>query len=272
MAAATWADGSAAAKSSTAQRSLRASHVAVRSMRELAASSYGPTGRSKIIQAGAAGAGGALTVTTTSHRLFGALSLDDPLARVLLQLLEARQERGADGGLFTVMLAAGLVLGATERGLPARLCALLLPAALSQCLRAVLDGEHTSLTDCSSPRSPPAAVPIRMSQLPCLLAMVRAVLQPKHVAVPDDSEESVPKLALLLVESFVTSLADDGAAADAADPADAAGAADDDAIKPSAAERRAAAVLPGENGTCLALTPAFAWHYFLALVLATGRH
>ena len=211
----------------------------MRSMQRLAASSYGPAGCSKIVQAGEAG--GALTVTTTSHRLFGALCLDDPVAKVLQQLLTARQERGADGGLLTIMLAAGLVLGAAERGLPARLCAMLLPAALTRCVRAVLDGEGDDV-----PAVLPAAVAIRMSDLPCLLALVRAVLRPKHVAMPDDSDEAAQRLALLLVEAFVTSLTD-AQAADGDQSQALTSPSASDQLLPSPAERRAAAVLPGES-------------------------
>jgi len=212
----------------------------MRAMQRLAASSYGPAGCSKIVQAGEAG--GALTVTTTSHRLFGALCLDDPVAKVLQQLLTARQERGADGGLLTIMLAAGLVLGAAERGLPARLCAMLLPAALTRCVRAVLDGEGDDV-----PAVLPAAVAIRMSDLPCLLAIVRAVLRPKHVAMPDDSDEAAQRLALLLVEAFVTSLTDAQAADGDHQTQALTSPSASDQLLPSPAERRAAAVLPGER-------------------------
>ena len=52
-------------------------------MRSLAASSYGPLGRSKMVQPRAGS--GTLTVTSTSHRLFGELQLEHPVARVLLQ-------------------------------------------------------------------------------------------------------------------------------------------------------------------------------------------
>ena len=174
-------------------------------MQRLAASSYGPAGCSKIVQAGEAG--GALTVTTTSHRLFGALCLDDPVAKVLQQLLTARQERGADGGLLTIML----------------------------------DGEGDDV-----PAVLPAAVAIRMSDLPCLLALVRAVLRPKHVAMPDDSDEAAQRLALLLVEAFVTSLTD-AQAADGDQSQALTSPSASDQLLPSPAERRAAAVLPGES-------------------------
>ena len=83
---------------------------AVASIGSLAATSYGPGGRAKVIRANAHG--GALTVTSSSHRLFSAVKLEHPVALVLVELLAARQARGADGGLFTMLLATGLLRGA----------------------------------------------------------------------------------------------------------------------------------------------------------------
>ena len=224
-------------------------HVVLASLQSLAASSYGPAGRSKIVQAGGPEAvGGAITLTSISHRLFGALCMEDPFAKVLLQLLAARQERGADGGLLTIMVATGLVRGAADRKLPARFCASLLPAVLSRAVDAVLDGGAAATDDRrSGPPLPSAAVRMRMGDLRCLLAVVRTVLQPKHVAVPDTDTDALHRLALLVVEAFVGSLSDESGADGRAEPQ----AVDSDAepgVSPSSAERRAAAVLPG--ATC----------------------
>jgi len=93
----------------------------------------------------------------------------------------------------------------------------------------------------------PAAVAIRMSDLPCLLAIVRAVLRPKHVAMPDDSDEAAQRLALLLVEAFVTSLTDAQAADGDHQTQALTSPSASDQLLPSPAERRAAAVLPGER-------------------------
>ena len=198
-------------------------------MRSLAATSYGPMGRSKIVQPRAGS--GTLTVTSMSHRLFGELQLEHPVARVLLQMLAGRQVRGADGGLFTVMLACSLVLGAKRQRLPARSCVSLLRGLLTESLHAVLEGRDASggTTGLVSgrpagrcgrpwPPTPAAAVPLRMHDLPSLLSAVRSVLRPKHVGMPhmataatrraeDGSGASAcDELALLVVRGFVESI------------------------------------------------------------------
>lgn len=216
-----------------------ATAVALRLMLDLAATSYGPGGRSKIVRAGAAG--GNLTVTTTSHRLLGALTLENPVARVLAQLIASRQERGADGGLLTIMIACGIVLGSSSRRLPPRLCAALLSEALDRGVRIVLDGSAVSSHAPCRPAAPNqgAAASLKMSNLPCLLSIVRAVLKPKHVALPSGCNDDADQLALLLVTCFVQSLADEAPDRSAA-PED-----DLSAVGPSA--KRAATFLPGES-------------------------
>lgn len=213
---------------------------------QLAASSYGPAGRAKLIRPDTAGECSSVTVTSISHRLFGALLVEDAVARVLLQLVAARQTRGADGGLLTLQLAALLVLGARRQRLPARLCAALLPEAFEACVRVVLWGDKGKAhgradagPSSSGWRMPPASLPLRMSDLACLLALVQGVLAPKHVALPGGDTESIRQLALLIVKAFVESLpdADESLTGHADEVAQAHG--------QSAVEVRAAAVLPG---------------------------
>ena len=94
---------------------MREGQAALEWMLSLAASSYGPRGRSKIVRVGGGRAGAAVTVTTTSHRLFAALRLEHPAVKVLGELVAARQARGADCGLFTVLIASSLLIGADRR-------------------------------------------------------------------------------------------------------------------------------------------------------------
>ena len=154
----------------------------------LASTSYGPAGRSKLVRANEAAA---LTVTTTSHVLFSAVKLDEPVAKVILELLAARQQKGADGGLFTVMFAASLLRGVWRSRLPPRIAALLLPEALAWCASYARSG------------SAALAGRFRMSALPCLLALVRGVLAPKHVALPAGDDSALQQLCVLVVSAFV---------------------------------------------------------------------
>jgi hypothetical protein len=204
----------------------------ISALRALAAIALGPGGRAHTICANACG--GAITVTSTSHRIFDAVWLEHPAARAVVQLLAARQARGADGGLLTVLVASELIMGAARRRLPARLCATLLPDVLAVALRAVLDDVLR------------AALPLRISDLPALLAIVRTVLAPKRVALPGCEAADVEKLALLIVTAFVRSLPDHGNEATTARGSEEGAAAADDVRRaegPTAA--RAAALLPG---------------------------
>ena len=151
-----------------AQQTRRSSTLALDTLSHLASTCYGPAGRSKIVRANASGGG--LTVTSTSHKLFSALVLHEPIAKVVLELLVARQAKGADGGLFTVLLTTGLLRGAWRSSLPPRVTAALVPEALARC---------AVYARCGS-----LAGQLRISHLPTLLAVVRGVLAPKHVALP----------------------------------------------------------------------------------------
>ena len=145
----------------------RSSTLALDTLSHLASTCYGPAGRSKIVRANASGG---LTITSTSHKLFSALALHEPISKVVLELLIARQAKGADGGLFTVLLTTGLLRGAWRSSLPPRVVAALVPEALARC---------AAYARCGS-----LAGQLRISHLPTLLALVRGVLAPKHVALP----------------------------------------------------------------------------------------
>ena len=163
------------------------STLALDTLSHLAGTCYGPAGRSKIVRANASGGG--LTVTTTSHKLFSALALHEPIAKIVLELLVARQAKGADGGLFTVLLATGLLRGAWRSGLPARVVAALVPEALARC---------AAYARCGG-----LAGQLRISHLPTLLALVRGVLAPKHVALPVGDPAALQQLCVLVVSAFV---------------------------------------------------------------------
>ena len=199
-------------------------------LRQLAATSIGPLGYSHVIQANASSA---VTVTSISHRLFDQLRIEHPAARAVLQLLQLRQAKGADGGLLTVLMATSLVLGVSHRRLPARLVSSLLPSVLHGCLKSVLN-------DAERAGQGAAAVPLRLSDLPSLLALVRTVLVPKHIALPGGTIKHAEHLALLTVTAFVRSLPESPDAS-GGDPAEAAEA----RAAHGASAARAALSMPG---------------------------
>lgn len=173
------------------RRRLEHAHKGLEQLQRLATSSFGPRGRSKLLTNAH---GGAITVTSISHRLVANLRPEDPLAKVLLELLSTRQARGADGGLFTVIFATALLRGAAESRMPPRVFTALLPEALTACATHLRSGR------CA------AAAPFRVSALPCLLALVHAVLSPKRVAVGSASPGELRHVCLLLVQAFVQSI------------------------------------------------------------------
>jgi len=177
------------------------SHSALQLLRTLSASSYGPAGKSKIIRASS---DGALTITSTSHRIFGAIRVEQPLARVLLELTSARQAGGADGGLFTLLLATELLLLAERAPLSSHLVSSLLPEAMELCTSFLLAPECAVVAD------------LKVSDLESLLALMQSVLSPKRVALPsldglNPAVGEVRQLAFLIVSAFVQSI---GSAAD----------------------------------------------------------
>jgi hypothetical protein len=184
-------------------------------LRRLAASSYGPAGRSKVLRANANSNG--TLVTSISHRLFGALHVEHPAMRVLLESLQQRQS--ADGGLFTVLLATELLLSVIASGEHGRRIAALLPQVGDRAAAYVLKP------------SGHASVALRLSDLNALLALVHGataanypacaphaasrtrvascagVLSTKRVALPSLKDGvqggEVRHLALLIVSAFV---------------------------------------------------------------------
>ena len=204
----------------------RSSTLALDTLSHLASTCYGPAGRSKIVRANASGGG--LTVTSTSHKLFSALALHEPIAKVVLELLIARQAKGADGGLFTVLLTTGLLRGAWRSGLPPRVVAALVPEALARC---------AAYARCGS-----LAGRLRISHLPTLLALVRGVLAPKHVALPAGDHAALQQLCVLVVSAFVRAVPRAAPLPDSSRTRAAEAAAAEEGLAPAA--RRAARLLP----------------------------
>lgn len=166
----------------------------------LACTSIGPMGRPKLIRPRPECS--AVVVTSMSHRLFGALKVENPVVRILQQFLAARKCRSADGGLLSIIIACRLVLGAHERLLPARFCAALLPTLLARGLHNILEVKRSS----GSGQVPSAAAPLRMSDARSLLALVRTALRTKRVALPGCGVSDIERLAVLLVSAFMQSL------------------------------------------------------------------
>jgi len=166
-------------------------HRGIDQLERLATSSYGPRGRSKLLTNAN---GGCITLTSISHRLVTNLRPDDPLAKVLLELLSSRQARGADGGLFTIIFASALLRSAASSRLPPRVVTALLPEVLTECVAHLRSGR------CA------AAAPFRVSALPCLLALVHAVVSPKQVAIGSALPGELRHVCLLVVHAFVRSI------------------------------------------------------------------
>lgn len=162
-------------------------------LRSVVASSYGPKGLSKVLHAGSS-----LTVSTISYRLSAALRLEHPLMNVLAEFVAALQTSNAGSGLFAVILASSLVIGARCRRLSAQSCGMFLPAILDCSLQRVLD---------APPDGYGVPVSLRLGDLQPLLGLVRAVLSPKRVALPGGKNDDIEWLVRLVVHAFMHSVA-----------------------------------------------------------------
>jgi hypothetical protein len=169
---------------------------------QCAAGCFGPRGRPRWV--GAAG-----ELSSASARVLPALARAAPrapLGRLLLELVAAQARVQGDHGLWAAMLAARLVRGALERGVPARALAAATGAALRWCRQAV---------------QPPCAVAraVRLDDLAILLAVARSALVPKCGTAAALSASEVERLALVCVQALISGLslgcgAESGATAD----------------------------------------------------------
>lgn len=171
------------------RRGLEPALAGLAPLEELAVSSYGPLGRAKLLTNAH---GGAATLSSVSHRLVAAAGSRPAAAKVLLELLSTRQARGADCGLFSIIFATALIRATAS--LPPRVITALLPEALAECMVHLRSGR------CA------AVAPIRVSSLPCLLALVHTVISPKQVAVGSALPGELRHVCLLIVQAFVQSI------------------------------------------------------------------
>ena len=167
------------------EEALRESAVLLR----CAAGCFGPLGRPRWV--GAAG-----ELSSASARVLPALARAAPrapLGRLLLELIAAQARVHGDHGLWAAMLAARLVHGALERGVPARALAAASGPALRWCRQAV---------------QPPCAVAraARLDDLATLLAVARSALAPKCGAAAALSSGELERLALVCVQALLGGL------------------------------------------------------------------
>ncbi|XP_064602141.1 molecular chaperone MKKS-like [Liolophura sinensis] len=78
----------------------------IRVLRDIVKSSYGPQGRLKSVQNCC---GGHLTVTSSSRRLFGALSVSRPVLQLVVGSVQGHMRAFGDGGLFAALLSLNLI-------------------------------------------------------------------------------------------------------------------------------------------------------------------
>ncbi|KAK6183652.1 hypothetical protein SNE40_011086 [Patella caerulea] len=80
--------------------------AAISTLRQIVASCMGPHGKIKIIQNAT---GGHITRTTTSSRLFGAISLSKPVLKLIVSSVQSHVEQYQDGGLMACLFCLLLV-------------------------------------------------------------------------------------------------------------------------------------------------------------------
>lgn len=80
--------------------------ASIRLLRDIVKSSYGPQGRLKSVQNCC---GGHLTLTSSSRRLLGALSVSKPVLQLVLGSVQGHIVAYGDGGLFAALLSLNLI-------------------------------------------------------------------------------------------------------------------------------------------------------------------
>lgn len=143
---------------------------------------------------------GASTVSAVGGRFladYDLLTTNDPIGRLLLkQTAVAQHENHGDGSLATAFIACSLIERTMERGPLSPATRALTVATFQRCLEWC--AEHLRL---HSPVAPSLGMPLRVSHLPSMLALLRSVLSPKILAAPD--ADAVDIIAVQLLQAFI---------------------------------------------------------------------
>eukprot|EP01116_Phalansterium_solitarium_P012393 TRINITY_DN2862_c0_g1_i3.p1 TRINITY_DN2862_c0_g1~~TRINITY_DN2862_c0_g1_i3.p1 ORF type:complete len:504 (+),score=120.92 TRINITY_DN2862_c0_g1_i3:866-2377(+) len=168
--------------------------IVLETVLRLVSTSYGPDGRLKLVDGG-----GGVTLTTLSERLAGALAVEHPAARLVLQL----QEGVADGGLLAMALCCRLVLSGMALGGDGGRHTV--AAGYMHALACV--EEYVGRRQC------PLRVPLSWARLPPLLSLVRSVLGTKSVCrwctgtpTAPGAPSGLEQISVRLLEAFLAGL------------------------------------------------------------------
>ena len=160
--------------------------AALTTLHTLIRTSFGPNGQLKLLHNNT---GGHVTLTSCSGRLLGALSVSQPVVRLVTTAIQAHVNTYSEGGLFTALLALNLIQNALRLSLPRRL----VMEAYELFLRQSVD--YLDSTDCECRQS------LEMGHLDQLRAVVKSVISPKVGC--DLSPEDTNHLTGLIIRAFL---------------------------------------------------------------------
>ena len=171
-------------------------------LRHLAKGSFGPNGTCAVLRANQFS--GASLVSAVGGRILADnddLLTSDPVGLVVLKNnASAQHEHQGDGSLTAAFIACSLIQRTTERGPLSPATRALTVATFQRCLEWC--AEHMRLPSTQgSPASPTLGMPLRVSHLPSMLALLRSVLSPKSLAAPD--ADAVDTIAVQLLQAFI---------------------------------------------------------------------
>ena len=152
-------------------------------------SSYGPNGKTKIIQNSS---GGHVSITSSSVRLFQAMSISKPILKLISTSVQGHGYSFSDGGLFLALLAMNLTESSLKVDLPRRLLIDIHDALLELCVG------YLSTSKC------PCRVRIDFSRVGMLRNLAQSVVSSKPACCLSLPE--IEHITLQLLEAFLSSL------------------------------------------------------------------
>ncbi|XP_028407669.1 McKusick-Kaufman/Bardet-Biedl syndromes putative chaperonin-like [Dendronephthya gigantea] len=160
----------------------------LRTLKELFEASYGPTGRTSLIQHHT---GGHVTVTSSASQILKNITtVSTPLTRLLLQAVQGHLNQFNDGGLFTAFLALQLIDSSITSGLARHTAIAINELALTTILKK-LENSH-----------PFIKLPADLGNMDQMLCVIRSILATKPASGLSTNE--IQSLAVLLLRGFLS--------------------------------------------------------------------
>jgi len=158
---------------------------------------YGPSGSCAVLRANQRS--GASVVSAIGGRFLEGL-VEQPIGcLVLTNTASSQHENEGDGSLFATFVACSLIKRTLERGPLPPAARAITATTFHRCLEWCV--EHLQLPSSHCLAYPTVGMPLRVSHLPSMLALLHAILAPKKLAAHD--AVSVDAIAVQVLQAFL---------------------------------------------------------------------